>query len=248
MTDAYKPVIAIVNPKGGTGKTTLTLNLADCLALQGYDIEVFDVDIQQQSLWKLHSRNQPNSQLFQIQKLNNEADYTSLYEKTNVNKDATAQNGFVIIDTSSNPNLNLLEQVLIDSDIVLVPFLLDVFSSHALGELFSSVFNVINSEKTSLKIRLLPNQVLYEDAYFSLLMDGLHEQLELINQRASLDVKTWFSLKPYSTDFENALIEHNSVFIKEGPAYEEGQLMIRDLSSKILGEIEYLFFIQNRGG
>lgn len=247
MSDVYKPVIAIVNPKGGTGKTTLTLNLADCLALQGYDIEVFDVDTQQQSLWKLHSRNQPSSRLFQVRKLDNEAHYASLYEKTNANGDDTAQNGFIIIDTGSNPNPDLLEQVLIDSDIVLVPFLLDVFSIHAFEGLLSRVNKVINSGGKSLKIRLLPNHILYEDAYFSLLMDALHKQIELINHHVSLDMNTWFSLKPYSPDFENALIENNSVFIKEGPAYKEGQLMMQDLSSKVLGEIEYLFFIRNRG-
>ena len=41
------PVIVIANPKGGVGKSTLSTNLAGCLAAQGHAVMLGDVDKQQ---------------------------------------------------------------------------------------------------------------------------------------------------------------------------------------------------------
>jgi chromosome partitioning protein len=41
------PVIAIANPKGGAGKSTLSTNLAGCLAARGHAVMLGDVDKQQ---------------------------------------------------------------------------------------------------------------------------------------------------------------------------------------------------------
>ena len=41
------PVIAIANPKGGVGKSTLATNLAGALAWQGHAVMLGDLDRQQ---------------------------------------------------------------------------------------------------------------------------------------------------------------------------------------------------------
>jgi chromosome partitioning protein len=43
------PVIVIANPKGGAGKSTLSTNLAGCLAASGHKVMLGDVDRQQSS-------------------------------------------------------------------------------------------------------------------------------------------------------------------------------------------------------
>jgi chromosome partitioning protein len=43
------PVIVVANPKGGVGKTTLSTNVAGCLASQGHAVMLGDVDRQQSS-------------------------------------------------------------------------------------------------------------------------------------------------------------------------------------------------------
>ena len=46
------PVIVVANPKGGVGKSTLSTNLAGCLAAQGKAVMLGDVDRQQSSrIW-----------------------------------------------------------------------------------------------------------------------------------------------------------------------------------------------------
>lgn len=37
-------IIAVVSQKGGTGKTTITTNLAACYAAQGHEVMLVDAD------------------------------------------------------------------------------------------------------------------------------------------------------------------------------------------------------------
>ena len=41
------PVIVVANPKGGVGKSTLSTNIAGCLAAAGHTVMLGDVDRQQ---------------------------------------------------------------------------------------------------------------------------------------------------------------------------------------------------------
>ena len=50
-----RTIISVLNQKGGAGKTTTVVNLADALARRGYEIVVIDMDPQGKS--ERHPRN-----------------------------------------------------------------------------------------------------------------------------------------------------------------------------------------------
>src|SRR5262245_10402012 len=50
------PIIAVVNQKGGTGKTTVATNLATLFATQGPEVLLVDADPQQSALEWQHDR------------------------------------------------------------------------------------------------------------------------------------------------------------------------------------------------
>jgi len=49
-------VIVVANPKGGSGKTTLSINLAGCLAAQGERVALLDLDRQKSATHWLATR------------------------------------------------------------------------------------------------------------------------------------------------------------------------------------------------
>ena len=56
-------IISLVNQKGGTGKTTIALNLAYCIAEKGYKTLLIDADPQGSSLqWQAI----PNNHAFTV--------------------------------------------------------------------------------------------------------------------------------------------------------------------------------------
>lgn len=50
------PVVAVINPKGGVGKSTLATHIAGCFAVRGLRVMLGDVDKQQSSRWWLDHR------------------------------------------------------------------------------------------------------------------------------------------------------------------------------------------------
>jgi chromosome partitioning protein len=116
------PVIVIANPKGGAGKSTLSTNLAGCLASAGHAVMLGDVDRQQSSRQWLATR---PMQLPRILGWDVAAD-----DVLRPPKGVT----HVVLDTPAGLHGKRLDAVLRIADQVLIPLqpsLFDIQATHA---------------------------------------------------------------------------------------------------------------------
>lgn len=116
------PVIAIANPKGGVGKSTLATNLAGWLASQGHAVMLGDLDRQQSSRQWLGLR---PPQAWPI----------SGWERQDGDRVRPPKGStHVVIDTPAGLHGKKLDALLKLSDVVLVPLqasLFDIQATHA---------------------------------------------------------------------------------------------------------------------
>lgn len=122
------PVIAIVNPKGGVGKSTIATNLAGYFAAKGHKVMLGDVDVQQSSRTWLSLR--PGN-LPQIQAWDVAAGHVLKAPKGTTH---------VILDTPGGLKGNKLEAVLKSADKIIVPLQASIFDILATEEFLKSLF------------------------------------------------------------------------------------------------------------
>jgi chromosome partitioning protein len=109
--------ILIANPKGGSGKTTLTTNIAGYLAGRGYRVSLLDLDSQKSATGWLHSR---PAELPVIEQFESAAKAKSA--------------DWLVIDTPASLNGKNLEHALKLSHQVIVPIAASIFDIRASQE------------------------------------------------------------------------------------------------------------------
>src|SRR5690349_13809612 len=113
ISEAY--VITVANQKGGSGKTTVSMNLAGALASRGYKVLVVDADPQNSAL--LWAGNNQSETGFPAAVVN-------LAKSPTIHKEVTkhAKNyHFIIIDCPPAADSPVSVRVMPISDLVLVP-------------------------------------------------------------------------------------------------------------------------------
>lgn len=108
-------VILVANPKGGSGKTTLAVNLAAMLAIKGDNVRLLDLDKQQSATAWLRQRPADLAQIW-------------LYKPEQNTK---TQAGWLIIDSPAGLHGKNLERALKLAHYVLVPIAPSVFDMAA---------------------------------------------------------------------------------------------------------------------
>ena len=127
--------ILIVNPKGGSGKTTLSTNLAGYFASKGRQVHLLDLDQQQSSKGWLQRR--PPT----LPKINRVRSVNALKKKKNVE--------IVIIDSPAGIRGDKLSDAVKDADWVIVPMQTSTYDINA-----TQVFmNILKAEKAVRKER-----------------------------------------------------------------------------------------------
>lgn len=121
-------VIAVANPKGGVGKSTLAINIAGCLAAAGHAVMLGDVDRQQSARQWLALR---PPQLPAIRSWEVAGDHIVRPPKGTTH---------VVLDTPAGLHGKRLEAVLRIADRVLIPLqpsLFDIQATHAFVQVLS---------------------------------------------------------------------------------------------------------------
>lgn len=155
--------IAFVNQKGGVGKTTLAINVAGCMAQQGFKVLLVDADPQQSALDWSGVRSNPS--LFTIVGMPRPVIHKEL---------PMLEEGYDHVVIDSPPSVHTLTQSIVGaSDVVVVPVQpspYDVWAAEAVLKVIDDASQVLNPElKTVFAInRKIVNTAIGRDIVASL--------------------------------------------------------------------------------
>lgn len=170
--------IAIVNQKGGTGKTTTAVNISRCLVMESKKVLLIDLDAQANLSYSLGINNPtyPVGKLMEVGTFNPEAvvnregidvlptdNFLSEYEFTfikesypfitlkKVLKEPKERYDFIIIDCPPTVSF-LTANALVAANTILIPMQMDVLSIQGLNQILYTVKEIKEELNPSLKV------------------------------------------------------------------------------------------------
>lgn len=205
-------IIAVVNQKGGVGKTTLSIHLADGLAKAGRKVTLIDADAQNSSL--LWSALREGADIFPVLGMPKETLYQEIQGLSS---------GFDDIVIDGPPRVaSVLKAAIASADVVLVPVKpssLDVWAATDVVKLIQEVHMLKPSLKASFVINeRRPNTRLARDVIEALKEIGLPVCETSIHTRSAYPVaigqgRTVFDTEPSS----KAALEMNALLNEIAP-------------------------------
>jgi chromosome partitioning protein len=136
------PVIVIANPKGGSGKSTLSTNVAGYFAFQGHSVMLGDADVQQSSKLWLNLR--PDS-VAPISTWELQADLV-------LTAKPPRGTTHVVIDTPGGLGGWRFKEVVSRADKVMIPIMPSIFDMYAAQAFITQLRDVTKGNKTKLGI------------------------------------------------------------------------------------------------
>jgi chromosome partitioning protein len=146
--------IIILNPKGGSGKTTVASNLAACYAVNGQRPALMDLDPQGSSMRWLRKRPEDNPPIHGIAAFERSATVTRSWQ-LRVPAECTA----VIVDTPAALEAQALPEITRGADAVLVPVMPSDIDIHATAKCIADLLLVAKIHRSDNRIGIIANRV-----------------------------------------------------------------------------------------
>jgi chromosome partitioning protein len=146
--------IVVLNPKGGSGKTTIAINLAACYAANGERPALMDLDPQASSMRWLRKRPNEAPPIHGIAAFERSAAVTRSWQ-TRVPADCHA----VVIDTPAAIDAHALPDLTRGADAVLVPVMPSEIDIHATARCIADLLLVAKIRRSERRIGIIANRV-----------------------------------------------------------------------------------------
>ncbi|ERK06206.1 Chromosome (plasmid) partitioning protein ParA [Pantoea sp. AS-PWVM4] len=201
-------IISFLNPKGGSGKTTVTINVSSCLAASGKRVAVVDTDPQM----SLTNWNRNEKARFDVYTASSEKDVYQVRKEL-------SEYDYVIIDGAGSLSVITSAAVMV-SDLIIIPVTPSPLDFSASG----SVVTVLEAQAYNrpVEARFLITRKIEQAKMLSVLKDsiaqtGIKALKTAINQRQS---------------YVKSVLDGDSVFeTSDGAAKGEIQILTREIEA-----------------
>lgn len=146
--------IIVLNPKGGSGKTTIASNLAACFAVNGQRPALMDLDPQASSTRWLRKRPENNPPIHGIAAFERTATVTRSWQLR-----IPAECTVVIVDTPAALEAQSLPEMTRGADAVLVPVMPSDIDIHATAKCIADLLLVAKIRRSDNRIGIIANRV-----------------------------------------------------------------------------------------
>jgi len=146
--------IVVLNPKGGSGKTTIAINLASYYALHGERPTLMDFDPQASAARWVRKRRQSQAPIHLINAYEKDNRVTRAFQLRI--PDGT---GRVIVDTPAAIDATEMPELTANADKILVPVLPSDIDIHACSRCIASLLLVAKVRRTDNRLAIIANRV-----------------------------------------------------------------------------------------
>ena len=145
--------VVIFNPKGGSGKTTLSTNLASYYASQHYKTALMDYDRQGSSTFWLKKR---SPKCRSIQSINAAKQQGGMTRSWQLHLEPGTER--VVVDSPAGANVEDFRRTLSDADAILIPVLPSDIDIHAVTQAIADLLLRAKISRSSKRIAVIANR------------------------------------------------------------------------------------------
>ena len=161
--------IAILNSKGGSGKTTISLNLASFYAETGYSTVLIDYDSQGSSTFWVSTRAEQQPSIYCIPAYQQSARLTRSFQMR-----LPSGSERVIIDTPAAVTHRQLEEITNRSNFIIIPVLPSSIDIHAASGFIEQLSRLNRVRRGEAKLAVVASRVNANTKIYSALEEYLH--------------------------------------------------------------------------